>query len=108
MPIEEVLCPSHKTHVDWKATSTARSTLDPGGAKGGNRDYILRYRLQGKQVETGLLLYPSPSGEDENFFLLMVQPPQRVALGRSRRASTSSCSTCPAPCTASRSTRPRC
>ncbi len=79
MPISEVLCPSHKTHVDWQDASTARITLDPGEAKGGNRDYILRYRLQGKQVETGLLLYPSQSGKDENFFLLMVQPPQRLA-----------------------------
>lgn len=76
MPIEEVLCPTHRTHVDWRDAGTARVTLDPGETGGGNRDYILRYRLQGRQVETGLLLYP---GETENFFLLMVQPPQRVA-----------------------------
>lgn len=75
MPIEELLCPSHKTHVDWQDADTARVSLDPAEAEGGNRDYILRYRLQGKQVQTGLLLYP---GEDENFFLLMVQPPRRV------------------------------
>lgn len=79
MPISEVLCSSHKTYVDWQDESAARITLDPSEAKGGNRDYILRYRLQGQQVETGLLLYPSQSGKDENFFLLMVQPPQRVA-----------------------------
>lgn len=77
MPLEELLCPSHKTHVDWQGESTARVTLDPEETAGGNRDYILRYRLQGQQVETGLLLYP---GEDESFFLLMVQPPQRVEL----------------------------
>ncbi|HEV2845853.1 MAG TPA: VIT and VWA domain-containing protein, partial [Thermoanaerobaculia bacterium] len=75
MPIDEVLCPSHKTRVEWQNPTTARVTLDPGEAGGGNRDYILRYRLQGRQVETGLLLYP---GEEENFFLLMVQPPRRV------------------------------
>lgn len=75
MPIEEVLCPSHRTHVDWQDATTARITLDASEEGGGNRDYILRYRLQGRQVETGLLLYP---GEKENFFLLMVQPPQRV------------------------------
>lgn len=76
MPIEELLCPSHKTHVDWEGATSARIALDPGDEAGGNRDYILRYRLQGKQVETGLLLYP---GKDEKFFLLMVQPPLRVA-----------------------------
>ncbi len=76
MPLEELLCPSHKTHVDWQSESTARITLDAAEADGGNRDYILRYRLQGQQVETGLLLYP---GREESFFLLMMQPPLRVA-----------------------------
>jgi Ca-activated chloride channel family protein len=79
MPIEEVVCTSHKTHVDWQDASAARVALDSAEAGGGNRDYILRYRLQGKQVETGLLLYPGKSeGKDENFFLMMVQPPRRV------------------------------
>jgi Ca-activated chloride channel family protein len=50
----------------------ARITLnDP---QGGNRDFILRYRLAGDQIDTGLSLY---QGEKENFFLLMVQPPRR-------------------------------
>jgi Ca-activated chloride channel family protein len=79
MPIEEVVCTSHKTHVDWQDASAARVELDPAEADGGNRDYILRYRLQGKQVETGLLLY---SGKNENFFLMMVQPPRRVEPGQ--------------------------
>jgi len=75
MPIDELLCPSHRTRVDWEDGDTARVRLDPAETNGGNRDYILRYRLQGKQVQTGLLLY---QGQDENFFLLMVQPPRRV------------------------------
>jgi Ca-activated chloride channel family protein len=79
MPIEEVLCPSHRTRVEWQDLSSARIELDAAESDGGNpgdRDYILRYRLQGEQVETGLLLYP---GKEESFFLLMVQPPRRVA-----------------------------
>ncbi|HEX3128218.1 MAG TPA: VIT domain-containing protein [Thermoanaerobaculia bacterium] len=76
MPIAEVLCPSHKTRVEWLDLSAARVELDGTETNGGDRDYILRYRLQGEQVETGLLLYP---GKEESFFLLMVQPPQRVA-----------------------------
>lgn len=76
MPIEDLLCPSHQTDIQWEDGNTARVTLDPRETNGGNRDYILRYRLQGQQVQTGLLLYP---GATENFFLLMVQPPQRVA-----------------------------
>ncbi len=43
---------------------------------GGDRDYVLRYRLADKNIESGLLLY---KGETENFFLLMVQPPANVA-----------------------------
>lgn len=81
MPIDEILCPSHQTHVDWEDGTTARVRLDPRETNGGNRDYILRYRLQGQQVQTGLLLYPGQPGQpgqDENFFLLMVQPPRRV------------------------------
>jgi Ca-activated chloride channel family protein len=78
MPIDEVLSPSHRTQVDWMDGNTARVRLDPSEANGGNRDYILRYRLQGKEVQTGLLLYPAQPGQDENFFLMMVQPPLRV------------------------------
>src|SRR5258705_10539358 len=42
----------------------------------GNRDFILRYRLAGRTIGSGLLLY---QGRDENFFLLMAEPPQSVA-----------------------------
>ncbi len=42
----------------------------------GDRDFILKYRLGGAQIETGLLLYP---GDEEKFFLLTVAPPKRVA-----------------------------
>jgi Ca-activated chloride channel homolog len=41
----------------------------------GNRDFILRYRLAGRTIGSGLLLY---QGTDENFFLLTAQPPQSV------------------------------
>jgi Ca-activated chloride channel family protein len=78
MPIDELASPSHRTQVDWVDGNTAKVRLDPAEADGGNRDYILRYRLEGKQVQTGLLLYPGAPGKDENFFLLMVQPPRRV------------------------------
>jgi len=42
----------------------------------GNRDFILRYRLAGQKISSGLLLYQA---RDENFFLLMAEPPQTVA-----------------------------
>jgi len=50
-------------------------SLDRSEKHGGNRDFILKYRLSGDKIETGLLLF---EGKDENFFLLMMQPPKKV------------------------------
>jgi Ca-activated chloride channel family protein len=51
-------------------------SLDASETRGGNRDYILRYRLDGDRIQSGLLLF---EGKSENFFLLMMQPPKRIA-----------------------------
>src|SRR5262249_59590933 len=75
MPVQELSCTSHQTNVEWQDPYTALVKLDPSETAGGNRDYVLRYRLEGQQVDSGLLLYP---GTTENFFLLMVQPPSRM------------------------------
>ncbi|MEK6699459.1 MAG: VIT domain-containing protein [Nitrospirota bacterium] len=75
MPIQKLFCTSHKVNVNYHGSSSASIMLDKSEQSGGNRDYILKYRLAGDQVESGLLLYP---GERENFFLLMLQPPKRV------------------------------
>jgi Ca-activated chloride channel homolog len=76
MPLQELGCNTHQTTVRWQDPTTALVQLASSEVAGGNRDYILRYRLEGDQVETGLLLF---TGEKENFFLLMMQPPARVA-----------------------------
>lgn len=76
MPIQDLECPSHQINPLWMTSSTAQVTLDEADAFQGNRDFVLRYRLAGNQITSGLLLY---QGVDENFFLYMAQPPQRVA-----------------------------
>jgi Ca-activated chloride channel family protein len=43
--------------------------------KAGTKDFVLRYRLAGGRIQTGALLY---RGKEENFFLLMMEPPARV------------------------------
>jgi Ca-activated chloride channel family protein len=43
----------------------------------GNRDYILKYRLAGNEIHSGLMLFED---NDEKFFLLMIQPPERIRL----------------------------
>jgi len=76
--IQELSCPSHKVAIAFQDKSVANIELElseKAEHSGGNRDFILKYRLAGKQIESGLLLY---QGHDENFFLLTVQPPKRV------------------------------
>jgi Ca-activated chloride channel family protein len=73
IPLSNVWVPSHEVVVK-KDRDRAEITLSPEDKKGGNKDFILRYTLQGERIQTGLLLYP---GEVENFFLLMLQPPKK-------------------------------
>ena len=75
MPINELASASHKVNVSYASPSTARVVLDKSDKSGGNRDYILHYRLAGDKTASGLLLF---QGEKENFFLLMMQPPKKV------------------------------
>jgi Ca-activated chloride channel family protein len=75
LPIGRITCTSHPVDIGYSGKTEARVTLDPAAANGGNRDFVLRYRLAGNRIESGLLLH---AGEKENFFLLMLQPPQRV------------------------------
>jgi len=75
MPITEMSCPSHQIAPEWMGTSAANLTLDEPNAFQGNRDFVLRYKLAGEQLSSGMLLF---QGKDENFFLYMAQPPARV------------------------------
>jgi len=75
LPIVDLKCSSHAITPDWQGRNVANLTLDDANPFQGNRDFILRYRLAGNQINTGLLLF---EGEDENFFLYMAQPPERV------------------------------
>ena len=76
MPIQRMACETHKTSIAFDGKDQATLRLDPSEAHGGNRDFVLQYQLAGAKVQSGLLLY---KGKDENFFLLMAQPPKRVA-----------------------------
>lgn len=76
LPIQQIDCISHKVKIAYDQLKSALVTLDPSEKDSGNRDYVIRYQLSGKQTESGLLLY---EGKEENFFLLMAQPPDRVS-----------------------------
>jgi len=77
VPIYELVSPSHQLVVRSNAQGRAELVLADSEQFSGNRDFILRYRLAGQEIASGLLLY---QGRDENFFLLMAEPPQAVAI----------------------------
>src|SRR5829696_503940 len=77
VPIYDVSCPSHQIFPQWWNPGNVQLTLDDSDPFQGNRDFVLRYRLGGDQITSGLLLF---QGENENFFLYMAQPPRRVAI----------------------------
>ncbi|MGA1868351.1 MAG: VIT domain-containing protein [bacterium] len=77
LPLQHVSCNTHMTDIQYEGESVAIIELNEEEKYGGNRDFILKYQLAGMKIESGLLLY---EGEDENFFLLMVQPPKKVGV----------------------------
>jgi len=77
MPLQSLVCDTHPVAIDYTGPDTAVVTLDGSDDRTGNRDYVLRYRLAGDEVATGLLLHEDEE-TGENFFLLTVQPPARV------------------------------
>jgi Ca-activated chloride channel family protein len=73
VPLADLRSPSHDVKIDRDNQSVAHVALDNDA---GSRDFILDYQLSGKEIQSGLLVYQAGQ---ENFFLLTVQPPQRIA-----------------------------
>lgn len=74
VPIGEISCKSHEISVERDGDSQARITLANPEDFAGNRDFILKYRLTSDEIQGGLIL---TSQEQEKYFMLTVQPPQR-------------------------------
>ena len=77
IPLQGLGSDSHHIAVLYPSPTRATVTLTPEEAQSGNRDFVLRYSLVGKTIQTGLSLY---EGKDESFFMLMVQPPKQVSI----------------------------
>ncbi|MGD9157851.1 MAG: VIT and VWA domain-containing protein [Desulfobacteraceae bacterium] len=75
IPLQEILCTTHDTQTIYDSESDAKILLKYPEQFSGDRDYILKYRLAGKKIQSGIIL---SEGENENFFLLMLEPPQNV------------------------------
>lgn len=74
MPVQELRSPSHSLTPQGVGERTSRAELAPL-PEHANRDFVLEYRLAGKQISAGVLVH---EGRDENFFLALVEPPARV------------------------------
>lgn len=74
VPIASLTSSSHEVEIKYSGKTAAQVSLKDEKT-GGNKDFVLRYTLAGGKIETGLLLYP---GQEENFFMLMLEPPARV------------------------------
>jgi Ca-activated chloride channel family protein len=75
VPIQELVSPSHQVVFRASGEGRVEMMLPDSEQWSGNRDFIVRYRLAGQTITSGVLLY---QGRDENFFLLMAEPPRAV------------------------------
>ena len=73
--IKEMHSSSHHITTTKEDGGTSMVSLKNANAVNNNRDFILDYRLAGDRIESGVMLY---KGNDENFFLAMVEPPKAV------------------------------
>jgi Ca-activated chloride channel family protein len=65
----------HKIETQWQNDKSATVSLASSETQPGNRDFILRFRLQDEKIVSGLMTF---SKGEENYFLMMAEPPARV------------------------------
>jgi Ca-activated chloride channel family protein len=75
MPVSDLRSVQHKIATNWLDDKRVEVGLDASEHDAGNRDFILRFRLQGEQINAGLMTY---EWQGERYFLMMAQPPRRV------------------------------
>lgn len=87
MPLQEVALPTHKHQIKFVGKETAFANITE--EEGGNRDVVVRYKLSGGKIQSGLLFYENEqavasrdnsmidNGMSEKFFMLMMQPPAK-------------------------------
>jgi Ca-activated chloride channel family protein len=75
IPVSDLRSVQHKIATNWIDDKRVEIGLDASERDAGNRDFILRFRLQGEQINSGLMTY---EWNGEHYFLMMAQPPKRV------------------------------
>jgi len=81
VPIADITSKTHAIKVNKTDSSTAQITLANSADYAGNRDFILKYKLTGESIQSGLVLAGghgnNGSFKEEQFFMLTIQPPER-------------------------------
>jgi Ca-activated chloride channel family protein len=77
LPLHDVQCATHRILTRWNGALSGTISLDEPRQSAGNRDFILRYRLQDNAIVSGLTRF---SAGGENYFMLQAEPPQRASL----------------------------
>jgi Ca-activated chloride channel family protein len=72
IPIQSISSPSHVVKV--KHIGKSRAKVGLVGTGGGTRDFVLRYSLADKSVETGVMLFEQDGG---GHFVVMMEPPAK-------------------------------
>ena len=72
--IEEIRCASHKINIDHLSPCRATVSISPSDTLP-NKDFVLRYRVGGGQIKSGMLAHRDQKG---SYFSLMVYPPMDV------------------------------
>jgi Ca-activated chloride channel homolog len=75
IPLQNISSATHQLDIQKQDEKHAILNL-PASTSHGNRDFILDYNLAGNTIQTGTMLY---RGQDENFFMTMIEPPKRVS-----------------------------
>lgn len=73
--IKDLQSVQHKIETRWQSDKSATISLAGSETQPGNRDFILRFRLQDEQIVSGLMTYSQGA---DNYFLMMAEPPARV------------------------------
>ena len=81
LPLKQVSCTTHNSPIKYLGKQHASLSIHSNNNDTTmNRDIIVRYRLADDQVASGVLLHQGNTDEreDENFFLIDIEPPARV------------------------------
>lgn len=77
LPLKDVLVPTYPCDITFPSAQEADITARTADGKhDNNNDLVVRYRLSDNAISSGLMI---GSSHEENFFLLMAEPPARVA-----------------------------